>query len=96
MNTFKDIENNIESHYSLEDSLLGVVNDLQWEMQEMMSKNLLNCFTKFIDNKNIVLDEIEKELINKNIDKDLVAFIIEKINSIIFSHYDYENEEDLY
>ena len=60
MNTFNDIENNIESDYSLEDSLLGVANDLHWKIQEIMRKSLLDSFTEFIENKILFLMKLKK------------------------------------
>lgn len=89
----------VDSNYSLEDSMQEISCELKDKIQEIISKRLLKIFTEFITNKNIICEEIQTELSNKGVDDEIINFIIERIDSIIFSHYDEDDdytEEDLY
>ena len=87
LETSKEIEEYKRLDYSLEDSLNFIANGVDYLTRKQISKMLLRCFCEFVCNKNKIFDEIEQELISKNIDEKTIKYIKEKLDSVIFSNY---------
>ncbi len=96
MNELPDIlDGYVKPPYSLEDSMQDAVREYYYKSYDLLNTIFKNCFIDFASKKSMVIDELKESLTNKGIDENIVAFIVDKIDDIIFTHFDYD-EEDLY
>ena len=93
MNKLTDIlDDYVKPPYSLEDSMEDAVSKYCYKSYELLNTIIRNCFMDFTSKKSTAVDEIRKVLTNKGIDENTIAFIVNKIDDIIFTHFDYDEE----
>lgn len=96
MNTLKDIMDDYDKpHYSLEDSIKDAICEYHYESYDLLHKVFRNFFVEFTNEENKVIEELKKVLSDNGLDENTIAIVVDKINGIVFTHYDY-SEEDLY
>ena len=86
----------IKVTYTVEDALYSSLDNLYRNLTRIMLTELPNYFLKnadsLIKNKKDIIDEIENELVNKDVEKNAVKSIIDKLRKINLSYYDYKDE----
>ena len=96
MNKLTDIlDGYVKPPYSLEDSMKDAISEYYYKSHNLLNKVFQNCFIELTNEKNKVIGELKNVLSDNCLDENTIAIIVDKIDSIIFTHYDYD-EEDLY
>ena len=83
-----------EITYTVEDALYSSLNYLYYNLAKIVVNEIPKEFLKnavgLIKNKKDIINEIENELLNKSVEKYAVKNIIDKLEKINFSFYDYD------